>query len=110
MEAKRVQVKVYAAGAVPTERLIPVFHRWIREKTLDELALDVADYGHVHEGPGVVLIGQDKPDFRDVGKLFGSRGDAEEGKWGFTQRRKGATSWRLRRSRPSSETVQPSGT
>jgi hypothetical protein len=57
MQAKRVQVKVYAAGAVPTERLIPVFHRWIREKVLDELALDVADYGHVHEGPGVVLIG-----------------------------------------------------
>jgi hypothetical protein len=57
MEAKRVQVKVYAAGGLPTERLIPVFHRWIREKVLDELALDVADYGHVHEGPGVVLIG-----------------------------------------------------
>ena len=57
MEAKRVQVKVYAVGAVPTERLIPVFHRWIREKVLDELAIDVADYGHVHEGPGVVLIG-----------------------------------------------------
>jgi hypothetical protein len=57
MEAKRVQVKIYAAGPVPTERLIPVFHRWIREKVLDELSLDVADYGHVHEGPGVVLIG-----------------------------------------------------
>jgi hypothetical protein len=57
MQAKRVQVKVYAAGSVPTDRLIPVFHRWIREKVLDELAIDVADYGHVHEGPGVVLIG-----------------------------------------------------
>lgn len=57
MQAKRVQVKVYAAGTTPTERLIPVFHRWIREKVLDELSLDVADYGHVHEGPGVVLIG-----------------------------------------------------
>jgi hypothetical protein len=57
MQAKRVQVKVYAVGSVPTEKLIPVFHRWIREKVLDELAIDVADYGHVHEGPGVVLIG-----------------------------------------------------
>jgi hypothetical protein len=57
MQAKRVQVKVYAAGSVPSEKLIPVFHRWIREKVLDELAIDVADYGHVHEGPGVVLIG-----------------------------------------------------
>jgi hypothetical protein len=57
MQAKRVQVKVYAVGPVPTEQLIPVFHRWIREKVLDELSLDVVDYGHVHEGPGVVLIG-----------------------------------------------------
>jgi hypothetical protein len=57
MQANRIQVKVYARTAAPTERLIPVFHRWIRERVLDELAIDVADYGHVHEGPGVVLIG-----------------------------------------------------
>jgi len=57
MHAHRIQVKVYAAEPLPPERLIPVFHRWIRERVLDELAIDVADYGHVHEGPGVVLIG-----------------------------------------------------
>ena len=57
MQSNRIQAKIYADTALPTERLIPVFHRWIREGVLDELAIDVADYGHVHEGPGVVLIG-----------------------------------------------------
>src|SRR6185312_15315733 len=37
--------------------LVPVFHRWIQEKPLEELLLDVADYRHVFNGPGVVLIG-----------------------------------------------------
>lgn len=40
------------------EPLIPVFHNWIKAKVFDELLLDVADYRHVHEGPGVMLIGQ----------------------------------------------------
>jgi len=57
MQSNRIQAKIYADVSVPCERLIPVFHRWIRERVLDELAIDVADYGHVHEGPGVVLIG-----------------------------------------------------
>ncbi len=57
MQSKRINVKVYLDGELPSDRLIPVFHRWIREKVLDELAINVADYGHVHQGPGVVLIG-----------------------------------------------------
>jgi hypothetical protein len=42
---------------VHLERLIPIFHRWIEGQIFEELLLDVADYQHVHEGPGVVLIG-----------------------------------------------------
>jgi hypothetical protein len=57
MDANRIQIKLYATQFPPAEHLIPVFHRWIRERVLDELAIDVADYGHVHEGPGVVLVG-----------------------------------------------------
>jgi hypothetical protein len=55
--SSRIQVKIYAAKAPEVSSFIPIFHNWIREKTLDELAIDVADYEHVHEGPGVVLIG-----------------------------------------------------
>jgi len=57
MNSHRIQVKVYATGTLKPEQLVPVFHGWIREKKLDELAIDVADYEHVHEGPGVVLVG-----------------------------------------------------
>ena len=41
------------------ERFIPVFHRWIQDQVLEELLIDVADYRHVHHGPGVVLIAHD---------------------------------------------------
>jgi hypothetical protein len=43
---------------VDLELLIPVFHNWIKAQVFEELLLDVADYRHVHEGPGVILIGQ----------------------------------------------------
>ena len=39
--------------------LIPVFHRWIRTHALADLLIDVADYRHVPNGPGVILIGHD---------------------------------------------------
>jgi hypothetical protein len=41
------------------EKFIPVFHRWIQGQVLEELLIDVADYRHVHHGPGVVLIAHD---------------------------------------------------
>jgi hypothetical protein len=42
---------------VDLEPLIPVFHRWIQEQVFEELLLDIADYRHVPDGPGIVLIG-----------------------------------------------------
>ncbi len=36
---------------------IPVFHRWIQEQAAPELLIDVADYRHVTNGPGVILVG-----------------------------------------------------
>jgi len=38
---------------------IPVFHRFIQTGVLNEPLIDVADYRHVPEGPGVILVGQD---------------------------------------------------
>ncbi len=68
MESNRIQVKIYAAKSPEPDAFIPVFHRWIREQLLDELAIDVADYGHVHEGPGVVLIGHAFDYYWDLGE------------------------------------------
>jgi hypothetical protein len=48
-----------AAAPVELERAIPVFHRWIQQRALDELMVDVADYTHVPGGPGVILVCHD---------------------------------------------------
>jgi hypothetical protein len=59
MEFQHVNVKLLLKNGAPVdlEPLIPLFHNWIERQVFDELLLDIADYRHVHEGPGVVLIG-----------------------------------------------------
>jgi hypothetical protein len=72
MNAHKLQLKIYAtpeaAKAVQPEALIPVFHRWIKDHVLPELTIDVANYGHVPEGPGVVMIGHGSDYFMDEGE------------------------------------------
>src|SRR5918996_1670228 len=36
-----------------------VFNSWIQKHALEELLIDVADYLHVHNGPGIMLIGHE---------------------------------------------------
>lgn len=59
MELQHINVKLYLSNpqAVKLEALVPLFHEWIQNKACEELLIDVADYRHVHSGPGVVLIG-----------------------------------------------------
>ncbi len=59
MNFQHVNVKIPVEGelAVDLTRFIELFHRWIAEKSIDELLIDVADYRHVPRGPGVMLIG-----------------------------------------------------
>jgi hypothetical protein len=56
---QHVNVKLLAGdpAGVDLELLIPIFHGWIRDRVFEELLLDVADYRHVPEGPGVMVIG-----------------------------------------------------
>ena len=53
---QHVNVKFPAVGSIDLTEAIPVFHRWIQEQSLPGLLIDVADYRHVPEGPGVVLV------------------------------------------------------
>ncbi|MBI1277852.1 MAG: hypothetical protein GC179_06970 [Anaerolineaceae bacterium] len=55
----RTQVKFFLDTTNPIDGALftGVFQRWIRDNTLDELLIDVADYRHVFQGPGTVLIG-----------------------------------------------------
>lgn len=61
MEFQHINVKLYLddSSALNLEELVPVFHGWIQGQVCDELLIDVADYRHVHAGPGVVLIGHE---------------------------------------------------
>lgn len=59
MRVQRLSVKLFAEGSEGFDpaTLIPVFHDWIRNNALpDRLLIDVADYRHVPEGPGVMLV------------------------------------------------------
>ena len=70
MDAHKLQLKLFA-DAQPgrsLEDFIPVFHRWIKDRVLtDDTLVDVANYAHVPEGPGVVLIGHGADYFMDEG-------------------------------------------
>ncbi len=61
MESVKVDVKLFLQepAEVDLEDFIPVFHDWIQHQHLDELLIDVVDYRHVHNGPGVMLIAHD---------------------------------------------------
>jgi hypothetical protein len=61
MELQHVNVKLLLedADGVDLEPLVPVFHSWIQGQVCAERLLDVADYRHVHGGPGIVLIGHE---------------------------------------------------
>ncbi len=55
----RTQVKFFLDTTNPIDGALftGVFQRWIQDNALDELLIDVADYRHVFQGPGTVLIG-----------------------------------------------------
>lgn len=58
---EHVNVKIFAEPGtqIHLEDAIPVFHRWIQQRDLPELLIDVTDYSHVPAGPGVMLIGHE---------------------------------------------------
>jgi hypothetical protein len=58
MDLHKIVVKFFADGtpALPIETYIPVFHRWIQKGSVEGLLLDVADYGHLPQSPGIVLV------------------------------------------------------
>lgn len=61
MLPERISVKFFVneEAAVDVPALVPVFHRWIREDSLPGLSIDVADYKHVPDGPGLLLMGHE---------------------------------------------------
>jgi hypothetical protein len=59
MVSRKVQVKLYAQSGTDKSihPFIPLFHTWIQKDALAEMVFDVADYTHVPQGTGVLLVG-----------------------------------------------------
>jgi hypothetical protein len=58
MDIQHFRVKLFATvdSHPRLSDAIPVFHRWIQNKTLPEMMIDVSDYEHVPSGPGIILV------------------------------------------------------
>src|SRR5581483_9682562 len=58
MDFHKINVKFFVetGNDIPLNSFIPVFHRWIQEDLLEGMLVDVAEYTHVYQGPGVLLI------------------------------------------------------
>jgi hypothetical protein len=62
MDSSRLAVKFYAddSSGVSADEVVPIFHSWIQERALsDHMLIDVADYSHVPDGPGAVLVARE---------------------------------------------------
>lgn len=67
MNLQHVGFKVFIDGDLATEweKFINVFHEWVAAQSMPEMMIDVADYRHVPNGPGVVMVGHDADYYMD---------------------------------------------
>jgi hypothetical protein len=60
MDSSKLSFKLFIdqpPESLDLERFVPIFHSWIQTRAIaDHLLIDVADYAHVHNGPGIVLV------------------------------------------------------
>src|SRR5215216_2604007 len=61
MNLQHINIKFYLENpeAVNLADYAAIFNTWIQKQRLEELLIDVADYLHVHNGPGIMLIGHE---------------------------------------------------
>jgi hypothetical protein len=71
MESHKLAFKFFVENpsGIAVEQFVPAFHRWIQTRALEgHQLIDVADYKHVHEGPGTVLISHEANIHADLGE------------------------------------------
>jgi hypothetical protein len=59
VELQRLGVKIFfrESSQLDLGDLVPVFHSWIQKQLVeDHVLVDVHNYSHVHEGPGILLV------------------------------------------------------
>ena len=69
MIAHRISLKYFVSEPdnVYLPAFVPIFHRWIQQHQLEGLLIDVADYKHVPQGPGIILVGYEGDYALDMG-------------------------------------------
>ena len=67
MNLQHINLKIFVQGELTVDwsRFIEVFHRWTAAQSMPEMMIDVADYRHVPNGPGVVMVGHEADYFLD---------------------------------------------
>jgi len=68
MQAHKISVKFYAEddSELAPHEFVPVFHSWIQNRVVPEhMLVDVADYAHVHNGPGTLLVAHEANFYAD---------------------------------------------
>lgn len=80
MDLNRFCLKFFARpnSTVDEAVFIDIFHEWIRRKKLPGTLIDVVDYRHVPEGPGIMLI------THEINFAL----DHAHGRWGLLAQRK----------------------
>jgi len=59
MDLQRLGVKLFVTdpGAIRVKDFVPVFHSWIQRQCVEgHLLIDVHDYSHIQNGPGILLV------------------------------------------------------
>jgi hypothetical protein len=59
MPLQHLAVKLFVANPTAAQETnwTAYFNTWIQKRLTPELLIDVADYRHVHHGPGILLVG-----------------------------------------------------
>jgi len=72
MDVHKIQLKLFFTPTngvrVSNDTFVRVFHRFIQDRVLPELMLDVATYEHVKDGPSVLFVGHGSDYYIDEGK------------------------------------------
>ena len=59
MELYRLGIKLFAGTGETMEltEFVPIFHEWIQKQAIhDHLLIDVHNYSHMQDGPGILLV------------------------------------------------------
>ena len=65
----KISAKFYIddPAGLGSHEFVPVFHSWIQNQSVaDHMLVDVSDYGHVHNGPGTLLVAHEANWYADT--------------------------------------------